>query len=187
MPSFRDTARAFGARAGGVLTRATPMLVALALGTLSAGAGFAQTRPEVGAAADSAAAASTVATPASPVTELAIVDLEVGSGTEVRPGDVAYVHYTGWLYDASAPDRRGRQFDSSHDSRIPLGFFVGVGKVIKGWDQGLPGMRVGGKRTLTVPPQLAYGERGMADKVPPDATLIFEIELVDVRRIARKG
>ena len=177
---------------------------ALALAVLSSGAASAQAPADAGTAAvpagvpaassgstpgaaPAAVSAGSIDAPAGPITELGTVDVEVGSGTEVRIGDVAYVHYTGWLYDPGAPNQRGRQFDSSHDNRIPLGFFVGVGKVIKGWDQGLPGMRVGGKRTLTVPPRLAYGEQGMGDKVPPNATLIFEIELVDVRQFARKG
>ena len=154
---------------------------------VTAGAPVTSSGTSPAAAPAALSAGSSSVAPAGPITELGIVDLDVGSGTEVRTGDVAYVHYTGWLYDPDAPNRRGRQFDSSHDNPIPFGFFVGVGKVIKGWDQGLPGMRVGGKRTLTVPPRLGYGEQGMGDKVPPNATLIFEIELVDVRQFARKG
>ncbi len=115
------------------------------------------------------------------VTELKIIDVKAGDGAELKNLNVAYVYYTGWLYDPSVPEQRGRQFDSNAGKGIPFGFFVGVGKVIKGWDEGLPGMRVGGKRTLIVPAHLAYGERGAGDKIPPNAPLIFDIELVDVK------
>lgn len=125
--------------------------------------------------------AQSPALPVGPVTELVKIDTQAGEGKEVKTRDVVYVHYTGWLYDADAPDRRGRKFDSSHDRRVPFGFFVGVGKVIRGWDEGLPGMKVGGRRTLIVPPALAYGETGAGNAVPPNATLIFDLELIDAR------
>lgn len=129
--------------------------------------------------ADAQSGAGKAASPA--VNELRIVDVKQGDGAELKKLNVAYVYYTGWLYDPVAPGQRGRQFDSNVGTGVPFGFFVGVGKVIKGWDEGLPGMRVGGKRTLTVPAHLAYGERGAGDTIPPNAPLIFDVELVDVK------
>jgi FKBP-type peptidyl-prolyl cis-trans isomerase FkpA len=115
------------------------------------------------------------------VTELKKIDEIQGTGAEAAPRKALFVHYTGWLYDPSAADGKGAKFDSSAERRVPFGFVLGVGKVIKGWDEGLPGMRVGGKRTLVIPPELAYGERGAGNVIPPNATLLFEIELVDVK------
>lgn len=107
-----------------------------------------------------------------------IEDLESGAGTEARKGKTLVVHYTGWFYDAEK-DERGRKFDSSHGG-TPLSFRLGDGLVIKGWDDGLAGMRVGGVRTLIVAPSSAYGRRGKGP-VPPDSWLMFEIELLDVK------
>jgi len=119
--------------------------------------------------------------PAAP-TELKIIDRQVGTGREVEPSRAAMVHYTGWLYDAKAPDNKGKQFDSSANRGLPFGFVVGVGKVIKGWDQGILGMKVGGKRTLIIPPQLAYGDKDVGNGlIPPNSTLLFDIELVEVK------
>lgn len=106
--------------------------------------------------------------------ELRIEDLQVGTGAEVKSGDTVTVHYTGILQD-------GTKFDSSLDRNQPFTTQIGVGQVIKGWDQGIVGMKVGGKRRLTIPPSLGYGSTGSADKIPPNATLIFEIELLDVK------
>lgn len=107
--------------------------------------------------------------------QLAIEDLVTGSGDEVKgPGQFVSVHYTGWLTD-------GKQFDSSRPRNEPFGFPVGVGYVIPGWDRGVVGMRVGGKRKLTVPPELGYGAAGAGGVIPPNATLVFEIELLEVR------
>jgi FKBP-type peptidyl-prolyl cis-trans isomerase FkpA len=100
-------------------------------------------------------------------------DLEVGSGDTARRGTTASVHYTGWLAD-------GTKFDSSHDRGEPFSFPVGVQYVIAGWDEGVQGMQVGGRRKLTVPPQLGYGARGAGGVVPPDATLVFEVGLLAV-------
>ena len=116
----------------------------------------------------------------SDITELAVVDDRLGDGNEAMAGRQVRVHYTGWLYDAGAPDHRGRQFDSSRD-RDPLEFDLGAGRVIPGWDQGIAGMKVGGRRTLTIPPALAYGSQGYPGAIPPDATLIFEVELLGVQ------
>jgi len=107
-------------------------------------------------------------------TKLIIEDLTLGSGTEAKgPGQFVTVHYTGWLED-------GTEFDSSRRRDEPFGFPLGVGYVIPGWDQGVPGMRVGGKRRLTVPSHLAYGPQGAGGAIPPNANLIFEVELLEV-------
>lgn len=108
------------------------------------------------------------------VTELKIEDLVIGTGAEVKKGDSVSVHYTGWLED-------GTQFASSHDSGEPLAFVLGQGDVIVGWDQGILGMKVGGKRRLTIPPDMAYGESGGGDIIPPNAALIFELELLEIK------
>ncbi|MBP8231209.1 MAG: FKBP-type peptidyl-prolyl cis-trans isomerase [Rhizorhabdus sp.] len=109
---------------------------------------------------------------------LRVEDLEAGAGTEAQTGRTLVVHYTGWFYDP-VQDERGRKFDSSHGG-TPLSFRLGAGLVIKGWDDGLIGMRVGGVRTLIVPPDQAYGRKGKGP-VPPDSWLMFEIELLDVK------
>jgi FKBP-type peptidyl-prolyl cis-trans isomerase FkpA len=115
------------------------------------------------------------------VTQLQTIDTTVGSGAEAVKGKVVVVHYTGWLYEPTLPDKKGRKFDSSLDRRSPFSFPLGGGRVIRGWDEGVAGMRVGGKRTLVIPPDMAYGSRGAGGVIPPDATLIFEVELVAVR------
>lgn len=104
---------------------------------------------------------------------LNIEDIQVGTGAEAKTGDRVAMHYTGTLTD-------GTKFDSSLDRGQTFDFQLGAGRVIKGWDQGIPGMKVGGKRKLTIPPDLAYGERGFPGAIPPNATLIFEVELVGV-------
>ena len=110
-----------------------------------------------------------------------IKDVSVGDGTEAVLGKSAVVHYEGFLCDASAADNKGTKFDSSVDRGVPFDFIVGAGRVIQGWDEGVPGMKVGGHRVLTIPPEKAYGTQGIQDVIPPNATLIFEIDLVDVR------
>jgi FKBP-type peptidyl-prolyl cis-trans isomerase len=109
------------------------------------------------------------------------IDVKQGTGTEATPGKSVVVHYTGWLYDTSKPDSHGAKFDSSRDRSDPFGFALGAGQVIKGWDDGVAGMKVGGKRTLVIPPQMGYGARGAGGVIPPNATLIFDVELLDVK------
>jgi FKBP-type peptidyl-prolyl cis-trans isomerase FkpA len=101
-------------------------------------------------------------------------DLKEGDGAEAKKGDHVVVHYTGWLTD-------GKKFDSSVDRGTPFDFKLGAGKVIKGWDEGVAGMKIGGKRKLTIPPELGYGARGAGDDIPPNATLIFEVELLKIK------
>ena len=105
---------------------------------------------------------------------LRYTDLKVGEGDEAKAGHVVEVHYTGWLQD-------GTKFDSSLDRKQPFKFQLGAGQVIQGWDQGVAGMKVGGKRRLTIPPGLAYGPRGAGGVIPPNATLVFEVELLATR------
>jgi FKBP-type peptidyl-prolyl cis-trans isomerase FkpA len=110
------------------------------------------------------------------------VDLKVGTGATASTGKTVFVNYTGWLYDASKPDNKGTQFDSSlSPGRTPFGPLVlGAGQVIKGWDQGIPGMQVGGSRRLIIPPDLGYGATGNGP-IPPNATLVFDIDLLNVQ------
>jgi FKBP-type peptidyl-prolyl cis-trans isomerase len=105
---------------------------------------------------------------------LQIEEIQVGTGAEAKAGKKVDVHYTGWLTN-------GKKFDSSLDRGQPFSFELGAGKVIKGWDQGVAGMKVGGKRKLTIPADLGYGARGAGALIPPNATLVFEVELLGVR------
>jgi len=105
---------------------------------------------------------------------LTIEDMKVGDGQEAKKGDTVDVHYTGWLTD-------GTKFDSSVDRGRPFTFRLGVGQVIKGWDEGVAGMKVGGKRKLTIPPELGYGSRGAGRTIPPNATLVFDVELLGIK------
>lgn len=107
-------------------------------------------------------------------------DIVVGTGKEAVTGATVQVNYTGWLHDPKAADMRGAKFDSSV-GRGPFRFRLGAGRVIKGWDQGVVGMKVGGKRTLVIPSDLAYGQRGAGGVIPPGATLVFDVELLDVK------
>ena len=110
------------------------------------------------------------------------IDLAPGNGPEIKSGQNALVNYTGWLYDASAPENKGKKFDSSVDRNEPFEFPVGAGMVIKGWDEGVVGMKVGGKRRLIIPPDMGYGSRGAGGGlIPPGATLVFDVELVEIR------
>lgn len=129
-----------------------------------------------------AALAACTASPTSPENSAAFSqrDLLIGTGIEAAAGKLLTVNYTGWLFNAAQPDQKGAQFDSSRtEGREPFSFTLGVGEVISGWDQGLVGMRVGGIRRLVVPPSLAYGA-GRNGPIPPNATLVFEVELIDI-------
>ncbi len=114
------------------------------------------------------------------VTGLLIEDVVVGEGAEAAAGVSATVHYTGWLYAPENPDYRGTKFDSSVDRGQPFEFPIGAGRVIRGWDEGVAGMRVGGKRVLIIPVEWGYGAQGSGGVIPPNATLVFEVELLAV-------
>lgn len=120
------------------------------------------------------------ATAPAAVTELKSDDLTPGSGDAIGDGDVAIVHYTGWLYDPAAPDQKGAKFDSSRDRGEPFRFTVGGSQVIQGWDKGVLGMQVGGQRRLTIPPDLGYGAAGAGGVIPPNAALLFDVELLGI-------
>jgi len=130
-------------------------------------------------AADAAQTAPAPSTPSAK--ELKVIDHKVGTGAEAVAGKTVIVHYTGWLFDTAAADNKGKKFDSSRDRNDPFGFPLGAGHVIKGWDQGVAGMKVGGQRTLVIPPELGYGARGAGGVIPPNATLVFDVELLEVR------
>jgi FKBP-type peptidyl-prolyl cis-trans isomerase FkpA len=115
------------------------------------------------------------------ITSLQITDGKVGTGAAATPGRKVIVHYTGWLYDPKAADKHGKKFDSSRDHGEPFSFDLGAGRVIRGWDQGVAGMKVGGTRTLVIPSELGYGARGAGSDIPPNATLVFDVELLEVR------
>jgi FKBP-type peptidyl-prolyl cis-trans isomerase FkpA len=115
------------------------------------------------------------------VTELIKKDTVLGEGREAEAGFNVTVHYTGWLYDPSKPDGKGKKFDSSVDRHEPFVFFLGGGQVIQGWDEGFSGMKVGGKRTLIIPPHMGYGPYGAGGVIPPNATLIFDVELLGIK------
>ena len=117
---------------------------------------------------------ATVTTPSG----LKITDTKVGTGATPRPGQTCVMHYTGWLYENGA---KGKKFDSSVDRNEPFEFKIGMHQVIAGWDEGVSTMKVGGKRTLIIPPELGYGARGAGGVIPPNATLIFDVELLDVK------
>jgi FKBP-type peptidyl-prolyl cis-trans isomerase len=108
------------------------------------------------------------------------IDLSDGTGPMAASGKTATVNYTGWLYSETAPDNKGKQFDSSI-GRGPFSFRLGAGQVIRGWDQGVQGMKVGGQRRLVLPPDFAYGTSGAGSVIPPNATLVFDVELLEVR------
>lgn len=145
-------------------------LAALALVTALAGV-FAAGAPTTAAAQ---AAGKTMTTPSG----LKITDSKIGTGAAPQPGQICVMHYTGWLYQNGA---KGKKFDSSVDRGEPFEFPIGKHQVIAGWDEGVATMKVGGKRTLIIPPQLGYGARGAGGVIPPNATLIFDVELLDVK------
>jgi FKBP-type peptidyl-prolyl cis-trans isomerase FkpA len=129
---------------------------------------------------DGPAAQENLARGSAQVRELKMIDEVLGGGVEARAGNVVTVHYTGWLYDARVANLQGKKFDSSLDRGTPFSFTLGAQQVIKGWDVGVVGMRVGGKRTLIIPSEMAYGSGGQGP-IPDDAALVFEVLLVDVK------
>ncbi len=174
------------------MKKMTALACALALATPAA---LAQTKPapRAGAPEAKAAAPATPAAPAAPAaaapaekeskmvkteTGLGYEDLVVGTGPSPATGQTCVMHYTGWLWVNEA---KGTKFDSSVDRGRPFEFPIGTGRVIKGWDEGVATMKVGGKRTLLIPPQLGYGDRGAGNVIPPGATLLFEVELLGVK------
>jgi peptidylprolyl isomerase len=116
--------------------------------------------------------------PVTTASGLQMIDTQPGTGAQPKAGQTAVVHYTGFLFDKGA---KGKKFDSSVDRGQPFEFPIGAGRVIKGWDEGVATMKVGGKRTLIIPPALGYGERGAGGVIPPNATLIFDVELLGVK------
>jgi FKBP-type peptidyl-prolyl cis-trans isomerase FkpA len=157
--------------------RAAVRLATLVLGGALAACG--SDAPQEPAAVTQSAAPAPVAV--SDVPELVVSDLATGSGAEAQPGALVTVHYTGWLYDPDAPETKGKKFDSSRDAGKPFQFWLGAGNVIRGWDQGVAGMKVGGQRRLVIPSSLGYGERGAGGVIPPGAALVFDVELLEVR------
>jgi FKBP-type peptidyl-prolyl cis-trans isomerase FkpA len=151
---------------------------------LAASAAQAQT-PPAAAEAPAAAPAPVVvgsATPGPAAEQLTVIDNKIGTGKEATTGATVYMHYSGWLYRPLAKNMHGKLFDSSVPRGEPLDFVLGAGRVIKGWDQGIQGMKVGGKRTLIIPSELAYGSRPAAgSNIPPNSALIFDVELMDVK------
>jgi len=125
--------------------------------------------------------AAPATTDIAPITQLQKIDIVKGTGEGISAGQKAVVHYTGWIYDPSASDHKGKQFDSSRQSGKPFRFTIGEGSVIKGWEEGVQGMQPGGQRQLVIPPDLGYGATGAGGGViPPNATLMFDIELLAI-------
>lgn len=124
-------------------------------------------------------AQAAAAAPVAP--ELGVVILAAGDGEEALAGQTVTVHYSGWLFDEAAENNQGQKFDSSVDRGRPFSFPLGAGRVIRGWDQGVAGMKVGEKRRLVIPPHLGYGARGAGNVIPPGATLVFDVELLAVQ------
>jgi FKBP-type peptidyl-prolyl cis-trans isomerase len=150
---------------------------AAALALIAAGLVFNIVRhqPEPAGTADAAPSPS-VAAPGEPF----MTDIKVGTGPAIQKGQTAVVHYTGWLYDDKAPEKKGGKFDSSRDRNRPFDFELGAGMVIQGWDEGVEGMQVGGQRRLVIPPEKGYGAQGAGGVIPPNATLVFDVELMGI-------
>ena len=164
------------------MTRAQLSFAILVLASLAA---CKPASPPANEQASSAAPAGETAAPAAPaavaaITELQKTDLAVGTGDAIVAGKEAVVHYTGWLYDPQASEQKGTKFDSSRDRGQPFSFNVGAGSVIRGWDEGVVGMQVGGQRRLIIPPDMAYGDRS-SGPIPPGSTLLFDVELLAIK------
>jgi FKBP-type peptidyl-prolyl cis-trans isomerase len=142
----------------------------------------AATPPATDAAAPSEPVADATSATGTENMPLQKIELAPGAGAEIKSGQTALVHYTGWLYDAATPENKGKKFDSSVDRNEPFEFPVGAGMVIKGWDEGVVGMKPGGKRRLVIPADMGYGARGAGGGlIPGGATLVFDVELVEIR------
>jgi FKBP-type peptidyl-prolyl cis-trans isomerase FkpA len=115
------------------------------------------------------------------MTEFTTVDTKLGEGREAEKGLTITVHYSGWIYDENEDDKKGNKFDSSKDRNEPFTFVLGVGQVIKGWDDGFAGMKIGGTRTIIIPSEMGYGSRGAGSVIPPNADLIFDVELLGIQ------
>ena len=115
------------------------------------------------------------------MTEFTIIDNQLGEGREAEKGLTITVHYSGWIYDENEDDKKGNKFDSSKDRNEPFTFVLGVGQVIKGWDDGFAGMKIGGTRTIIIPSEMGYGSRGAGSVIPPNADLIFDVELLGIQ------
>lgn len=150
-----------------------PLALALSTSVFMAGCSDKAKSPE--------AEAKPATTEVSKMAELVKTDVKVGDGAEAVAGKMVAVHYTGWLYDEKAADKHGMKFDSSRDRGEPFQFPLGGGRVIQGWDQGVQGMKIGGQRTLVIPPEMGYGARGAGGVIPPNATLVFDVELLGVQ------
>jgi FKBP-type peptidyl-prolyl cis-trans isomerase FkpA len=164
------------------MTSRIPLFVLLAAVTVwgcSPDGGSSGTSGE--SAADDSAAATGAADEIEITPGLTMKKLNNGYGRAAVAGDLASVHYTGWLYDPNAADGRGKKFDSSVDRGQPFQFPLGAGRVIRGWDEGVVGMLIGEKRELRIAPELGYGARGAGSAIPPGATLLFEVELLGLR------
>ncbi len=165
-----------------------PLIVAGILGVLATfpacgGSNSTETQTTEAAAATTSGNADTTTggTGLSSITALQITELKEGTGAAATAGRPVSVHYTGWLYSETGTDNKGTKFDSSVDRGQPFQFGLGAGQVIPGWDQGVAGMKVGGQRRLVIPPALGYGSRGAGGVIPPNATLVFDVELLDVK------
>ncbi|SHN26178.1 FKBP-type peptidyl-prolyl cis-trans isomerase FkpA [Duganella sacchari] len=160
------------------------VFIAMLFAAAAAQAQAPQAQPEAAAPAPAPAAPVVVgsATPGPAAEQLIVTDTKIGTGKEATTGATIYMHYSGWLYRPLAKNMHGKLFDSSYPRGEPLDFVLGAGRVIKGWDQGVQGMKVGGKRTLIIPSELAYGSRpSPGSNIPPNSALIFDVELVDVK------
>jgi FKBP-type peptidyl-prolyl cis-trans isomerase len=156
-----------------------PLLSLLVISSVSFAGQAVSATTSVGTSVSSTGASHVAATTGSAaLTELQIKDEVVGKGDEAVKGKTVSVHYTGWLLEDGA---KGKKFDSSVDRGTPFEFALGAGMVIKGWDEGVAGMKVGGKRTLTIPSEMGYGARGAGSVIPPNASLIFDVELLEVK------
>jgi FKBP-type peptidyl-prolyl cis-trans isomerase FkpA len=152
----------------------------MAVAAMAALAGCAANETKT-AAAPAAAPAKAACEPA-PRT-LVKKDLKEGEGRTAVPLATAMVFYTGWVYDPCAPEHKGVQFDSNVSKPVPFGLRIGTGRVIKGWDEGLPGMKEGGKRLLIIPADMAYGDKQVGEKIPPNSTLVFEVTLAQLANV----